>query len=115
MEGQMTEYTAGQRFPGRNPTHPGAVWREDVLPAIGLTVVDFADRLGVSRQTIHSILAEKQPVTTAMAARAGRLFDKDPALWLRMQQTHDLWCVQHEMAEELAHITPLAPIAPAGG
>jgi antitoxin HigA-1 len=36
------------RDPKRKPTHPGAVLREDVLPALCMTQTEFARRLGVS-------------------------------------------------------------------
>ena len=32
-----------------NPPHPGETSREDVLPALGLTVTDAAEQLGVTR------------------------------------------------------------------
>jgi plasmid maintenance system antidote protein VapI len=42
----------------RVPTHPGAILREDVLPSLpGMSVSAFARHLGVSRQTLHSVLA----------------------------------------------------------
>ena len=31
----------------RRPTHPGAILREDVLPALEMTQTEFAQRLGV--------------------------------------------------------------------
>ena len=36
----------------RRPTHPGAILREDVLPALGLSVSEAARQLGVTRQTL---------------------------------------------------------------
>ena len=36
------------RRPAREPTHPGAILREDVLPAIGEAVASAAKKLGVS-------------------------------------------------------------------
>ena len=39
-------------FPGRQPTHPGAILREDVLPELRMPVAEFATRLGVSRQML---------------------------------------------------------------
>ena len=44
------------RRPKGNPTHPGAILREDVLPALGLTVTEAAKRLRVTRQQLHRIL-----------------------------------------------------------
>ena len=89
------------------PTHPGAVLREDVLPTLGLTVKDAAEKLGVSRQTLHAILSEKASVTLEMAARIGKLCGNGPGLWLRMQQARDLWRVERDVAAELEKIPTL--------
>jgi addiction module HigA family antidote len=94
-------------FSGRRPTHPGAVLREDVLPTLQLSVTAAAKALGVSRQLLHGILAEQRPVTPAMALRLGKLFGRDPGIWLRMQQIRDLWDQRQELAEELARIPTL--------
>jgi addiction module HigA family antidote len=79
------------RDPNRRPTHPGAILREDVLPHLGMTQKDFAVRLGVSRLTVSEVIHEKRPVTPDMAMRLGRLLGNGPEIWLRMQQTLDLW------------------------
>lgn len=79
------------RDSNRRPTHPGAILREDVLPHLGMTQKDFADRLGVSRLTVSELIHEKRPVTPDMAMRLGRLLGNGPEIWLRMQQTLDLW------------------------
>ena len=41
------------------PIHPGEVLREDVLLALRLSVTAAAKQLGVPRQTLHRILAER--------------------------------------------------------
>ncbi|OGQ93984.1 MAG: addiction module antidote protein, HigA family [Deltaproteobacteria bacterium RIFOXYD12_FULL_57_12] len=79
------------RDPKRRPTHPGAILREDVLPSLGMTQKEFAERLGVSRLTVSAVLHEKRAVTADMAMRLGRLLGNGPEIWLRMQQTLDLW------------------------
>lgn len=79
------------RDPKRRPTHPGAILREDVLPHLGMSQKAFADRLGVSRLTVSEVIHEKRPVTPDMAMRLGRLLGNGPEVWLRMQQTLDLW------------------------
>jgi antitoxin HigA-1 len=43
-----------------------------VLPAISVSKVEIAAALGVSRQTLYDILAEKQPVTPGTKAGSSR-------------------------------------------
>jgi addiction module HigA family antidote len=92
------------RDPNRAPTHPGALLREDVLPAIAEPIATIARRLGVTRQHLHRILAEKAPVTPDMALRLGKFCGNGPDLWLAMQQAHDLWHRRRELGAELRKI-----------
>ena len=92
----------------RPPIHPGEIVREDVLPALGLSVSEAARRLGISRQQLHRVLACTHPITTAMALRLGKLAGNGPGLWLHMQQAYDLWHVEQRLKEDLARITPAA-------
>ena len=75
------------------PTHPGEILREDVFPALGLTVMDAAAKLGVTRQTVHRIIAKvnPRPVTPEMAVRLGKLCGNGPRLWVNLQSAYDLW------------------------
>ena len=60
--------------------HPGKLLREDILPvrAMSKTAVTDALHLIVYRQTLHGMLNEKQPITTAgMAVRLGKLLDNN--------------------------------------
>ena len=61
------------RRPARPPTHPGAILREDVLPAIGEAVADAAKKLGVTRQHLHRILAEKAPISPGLPAASPKV------------------------------------------
>lgn len=79
------------RDPKRPPTHPGAILREDVLPALGRPKLEIAHLLGISRQTLYDILNEHQPVTPEMAIRIGKLCGNGPDLWLNLQSAYDLW------------------------
>jgi len=88
----------------RPPTHPGAILREDVLPALALSVSEAARQLGVTRQTLHRIIAEKSSITPAMAARLGRFCANGPGLWLRMQQAYDLWHAERALGDALKKI-----------
>jgi addiction module HigA family antidote len=101
----MGEYVV-KRPLRRPPIHPGAVLREDVLPALGLSVSEAARRLGISRQQLHRVLACTHSITTEMALRIGKLAGNGPGLWLRMQQAYDLWQAERRLKEELARIEP---------
>jgi len=88
----------------RCPTHPGEVLRSDVLPSLGMNVSDAAKALGVTRQTLHRILAGATSVTPEMALRLGKFCGNGPDLWIRMQEAHDLWHAKRRIADELASI-----------
>lgn len=74
----------------RLPTHPGAILREDVLPALGITRTAMAAHLDVTRQQVHRILKEKAAISPDMAMRLGKLCGNGPDLWLKMQVAYDL-------------------------
>lgn len=75
----------------RLPTHPGAILREDVLPALGISVNKLAKHLGVSKQTLHAVLSERYDVTPELALRLGTYLGNGPQLWIAMQSRYDLW------------------------
>lgn len=93
-----------RRDPNRAPTHPGAILREDVLPALGLSVAEAARQLRVSRQMLHSILAERAAVSPEMAVRLGKFCGNGAGFWLRMQAAHDLWHAERKLRDEVRQI-----------
>lgn len=95
------------RHPDIPPMHPGELLAEIVIPATGETKSTIAERLGVSRQTLHAILTHRQGVTPALALRLGRLFGNGAELWLNLQRTYDLWHAEREMQAELRAISPI--------
>jgi len=78
------------RDPHRRPTHPGAVLREDILPALKMTQTELAERLGVSRVSVSELLLGKRSLSAEMAARIAKLLRTSPESWLRMQGAVDL-------------------------
>lgn len=92
------------RRPNRLPTHPGIMLREDVLPALELSVTEAASQLGVSRQNLYRLLAGEVAVTPEMALRLGKFCGNGPELWLRMRQAFDLRKAESAMSLELARI-----------
>ena len=96
------EYAAER--PIRRPTHPGEILRDDVLPALDLSVSEAARQLRITRQTLHRILAGKSAIRPAMAVRLGRFCGNGPELWLRLQQNYDLWYAKRSLHSELEKI-----------
>ena len=86
------------------PIHPGEILRDDVLPSLRLSVTEAARQLGVARQTLHRILAGRAAVTPEMAVRLGKFCGNGPGLWLRLQQTHDLWHAERLLARTIGRI-----------
>jgi antitoxin HigA-1 len=92
----------------RPPTHPGVLFQRDILPELGRrTIGEIATLLGVSRQTLHRIMAGETAVTPDMAVRLGKLCGNGPDLWLRMQATYDAWEASKRLEREIAKIPML--------
>jgi addiction module HigA family antidote len=87
---------AAKRNPNRCPTHPGALLRDDVIPATGRSRVEIAKLLGISRQHLYDILKERKPVSPAVAVRLGKLFGDGAGIWTRMQAAYDTWRAEQE-------------------
>ena len=79
------------RNPDRCPTHPGELLREDLIPATKKYKAEIARMLGISRQHLHDILAERKPVSPEVAVRLAKLFGNEPLFWIRMQGAYDAW------------------------
>ena len=92
---------------GLPPMHPGELLREEILPTLDRSKTEIAKLLGVSRQTLYDIRAEKQPVTPAMALRLGKLCGNGPDLWLNLQKRYDLHHAQQELGETIKKIPTL--------
>lgn len=96
------------RAKNRKPTHPGAILREDVLPSLGITQVELADSLGVSRRTISQIIHEHRPLTPDMAIRLAHFLGTTPESWLNMQQALDVWELERKNARVYEQIKKVA-------
>jgi antitoxin HigA-1 len=73
----------------KNPSHPGSLIKSD-LDELGLSVVEAAKALGISRQQLHSVIAGRAGVTPEMAVRLEKALGSTADTWLRMQMNYDL-------------------------
>ena len=75
-----------------NPPHPGETLRDDVLPALGLTVTQAAEELGINRVTLSRVLNGKAGISIDLALRLESWLDGPTAeSWLKGQLAYDLW------------------------
>ena len=96
--------------PNRCPTHPGELLSE-VIPATGKSKTEIAALLGISRQHLYDILAQRKPVSPAVAVRLGKLFGDGAGVWVRMQGAYDTWHAERELADEIRKIPRLKAVA----
>lgn len=94
---QCHQETNMSRDADRCPTHPGELLRKDVLPAVKKSKTEVSRLLGISRQHLHDILAERKPVSPEVAVRLGKLFGNRASLWIRMQGAYDEWQVSKKV------------------
>lgn len=74
-----------------NPPHPGETLKEDVLPALGLTVTEVAEQLGVARVTLSRMINGHAAISADMAIRLSQWLGGTAEIWLRLQLQYDLW------------------------
>jgi antitoxin HigA-1 len=70
------------------PSHPGEITRETIMPILGMTINDVAAHLGVSRVALSEVINEKRGVSVDMAQRLGQAFGNGAQFW---QMQYDLW------------------------
>jgi antitoxin HigA-1 len=70
--------------------HPGLWLRSEIVEPHGLSVTTMAEKLGVTRQAMSSLLNGKAGVSAEMAIRFEKAFDLRADTLMRMQAAHDL-------------------------
>lgn len=95
-----------------NPPHPGETLRDDILPALGLSVTEAAEQLGVARPSLSRVLNGHAAISPEMALRIEKWLGVDNGgradVWLAEQTSYDLWQARMNFK---AKVTPVEPIA----
>lgn len=94
-----------------NPPHPGATLRDDVLPALGLSVTEAARQLGVTRAALSRILNGRAAISSMMALRLeawlGLENGGSAEVWVAHQASYDLWQARQAGLPQI--IKPIKP------
>jgi antitoxin HigA-1 len=95
-----------------NPPHPGETLREDILPALGLSVTDAADQLGVARPSLSRVLNGHAAISPEMALRIEKWLGVENGgsadLWLAEQASYDLWQARSKFNAKVKPVELLA-------
>ena len=76
-------------MPKLNPPHPGLSVL-DSLEAVGWTVTEFADRLGISEDEVSKLLNCERGISPAMALALESIGWSNAEFWMRLQTYYDL-------------------------
>ncbi len=77
-------------MPLKNPPHPGLAVRHDCLEPLGLSVTEAAQRLGVSRKQLSSVVNGRSGISPDMAIRLDKAFGGGAATWYWLQAAYDM-------------------------
>lgn len=90
-----------------NPPHPGEVLRDGVFTDTGITVTEFAKRIGVTRVALSRVLNSKAGISADMAVRITAALGGNAESWLHMQANYDLWQAEKSLKRAVAKIERL--------
>jgi addiction module HigA family antidote len=100
----MTKKTIAQEGSPPSP-HPGKVLA-DILERRKISASDLADRIGVSRSTIHRLLTEKTAVTPKMSVQLGQELNFTPNFFLAIQMNCEVAQALAELKKNRRKIVP---------
>nr|WP_018987335.1 HigA family addiction module antitoxin [Methylophilus methylotrophus] len=88
-----------------NPPHPGETPRDDILPALGLSVTEAAEQLGVARPTLSKVLNGRAAISPEMAIRLEKWLGVENGgradIWLAEQTAYDLWQAREKVSVQV--------------
>ena len=93
-----------------SPPRPGETLREDVLPALDLSVTTAAAQLGIARVTLSRVLHGHAAISPELALRIEAWLGVERGgsarVWLAQQAAFDLWEASQRMKATLACVQP---------
>lgn len=89
-----------------NPPHPGEVLKEDILPSLGITQLEAADQLGISRSAFTRVLNGRAGISSELAIRLGEWLGTSAEVWANSQTKYDLWHAQQALKAKRISVKP---------
>lgn len=73
-----------------SPPHPGLMFKDEVLVALGLNVTDAARKLGMSRVALSRIVNGRAGISPDLAIRLESAGISTARFWMALQMNYDL-------------------------
>lgn len=89
-----------------NPPHPGEALRDDVLPAVRLSVSALARHIGYSRGQLSTVLNGRAAISADLAHRLELAGLGNARQYLAEQAAYDLWQAEHREHPHIARLQP---------
>jgi addiction module HigA family antidote len=83
----------------KNPAHPGGFVKSEIIEALGLSVTNAAQVLGVTRAALSAVLNERAHLSPEMALRIEKAFGVSMDTLMRMQNSYDIAQTRKRAAE----------------
>jgi addiction module HigA family antidote len=92
------EPVAGPAF---QPSHPGEIFKNQILSRYDLSISEAARRLGVSRKHLTNFCNAHVPCSTDLAQRIAVATGSGVAMWINLQAAYDTWAAEHREAPDV--------------
>lgn len=79
-----------------NPPPPCEILREDVLPQLNVSIKEFAEHIGYSREAVSRVVNGKTPITPQFALCLEQAGISTAEMWLNLQSKYDLWQLRQQ-------------------
>jgi antitoxin HigA-1 len=88
-----------------NPPHPGLILKDTVLRVDGgISVKEFAEKLGMTRTAISRVVNGKAAVSPELAIRLAAVLNVTARSWLTMQVEYDLWQLRNKRRPKIRRL-----------
>ena len=104
MSNIISEVLGMTRQRTRKPTHPGIVFKVDVMEPLDLSITSVAKALGVSRKHMSAFVNGNVPCSKDLAQRIAIATDTSMKSWLNMQVAFDVWEAEHNLSDEMKEV-----------